>query len=113
MSTKGLSRKYRALSLKRTIPNDDPFLSAPVLATIKQSRGFIQPVGGAETFSHVKPDQLVTHRLYSPVDLPALYGDIVVQGGDSYNVEYADQPDGISGVQHHKEILLSRYGNGR
>jgi hypothetical protein len=69
--------------------------------------GFIQPVSGGESFSHLNLAEIVTSRLYCPVETVAEYGSIVTQAGKKYLVLCADQPYGISGTSDHKEILLS------
>ena len=73
--------------------------------------GFIQPVGGGESFDNYKIDEKVTARMYCPVSLNVVYGDKVSQGGIDYIVLYSFQPLGISQRLHHKEVLLGRYGD--
>ena len=69
--------------------------------------GFIQPVGGCETFREGKAGEQVTHRLYTGLSTPAEYGQRVTQSGQSYIVLYGGiQAGGISAVGHHKEVLL-------
>lgn len=67
-------------------------------------RGFIQPVSGSENFSHLNLGQTVSARLYCPIETNLNYGDTI---GD-YRVMYSFQPNGISGTEHHKEVLLSQ-----
>jgi len=69
-------------------------------------RGFIQPTGGGEGFKNGKGGESATHRLYTHVTTPCRYGYKVTQGGQSYVMLYAIQPDGISGTGHHKEVIL-------
>lgn len=104
-----LSRRYQAFALSRK-DTSDPF--EPTESDVGTYRGFLQPVNSSETFEHLKADQEVTHRLYTNVDTPALYGDFVTYGALKYTVIYGFQPDGISSVEHHKEILVGRYGSG-
>ena len=78
-------------------------------AVVQYSRGFIQPVSGGENLDYLRLDDKATHRLYCPVDLPAIYGDIIEQKGERFIVVYADQPNGITGFLFHKEILMKRY----
>lgn len=70
--------------------------------------GFIQPVSSGETFSQVKAGEKVSHRLYTTLSCGAVYGDRVQWNGVYYVVVSADQPDGISSVGHHKEILIQQ-----
>ena len=69
--------------------------------------GFIQPVSGGESFAHLNLTEIVTSRMYCPVETIAEYGSIVTQAGRKYLVLYSDQPAGISATLDHKEILLS------
>ncbi len=68
--------------------------------------GFIQPVSGKENYRDGKAGEQATHRLYTDLETPAKYGYKVTQFGQSYIILYAIQPGGISGVDHHKEILM-------
>jgi len=69
-------------------------------------QGFIQPISGHEKFRDGKNGEQATHRLYTSVDTPAIYGYKVIQNSQEYIMIYAIQPSGISGVEHHKEIVL-------
>lgn len=68
--------------------------------------GFIQPVGGNESFQHFNFASRVTARLYCPVELEITHGMDVEQDDIIYSVLYASQPGGVSNVGSHKEILL-------
>jgi hypothetical protein len=83
-------------------PTDDP-----TVADVGTFRGFIQPVSGGEASRFAKLDELVTHRLYCPVSVALEYGDVVTQGEYTGVVVFSNQAEGIAGVDHHKEILLS------
>ena len=104
-----LSRRYRPYTLTEK-NTDDPF--GPAESVVEQGRGFLQPVNSSETFEHLKSDQEITARLYTNVDSIAKYGHILTYEGNKYTVVYALQPQGISSVGHHKEILVGRYGSG-
>ena len=69
-------------------------------------KGFIQPAGGGEVFRDQKSGEESTHKLYTGVSVTINKGDKVSQGGQDYIVVSARQPDGVSAVQHHKEISL-------
>lgn len=73
-------------------------------------KGFLQPVSGSESFDHFKQDEKVTHRLYTDVSTRLLYGDIITYSGLDYTVVFSLQENGISGIERHKEILVSRRG---
>ncbi len=68
--------------------------------------GFIQPVFGKENYRDGKAGEQATHMLYTDLNTPAKYGYKVTQNGQSYIIIYAIQPAGISGVAHHKEVLM-------
>lgn len=72
-------------------------------------QGYIQPVSGGETFQDGKAGELVTHRLYTAVSVPAKYGNKITQDSVDYIVIYSDQVGGVTNRQHHKEILLGRF----
>jgi len=82
------------------------------LGTAQTGQGFIQPVGGNESFQHFNLAARVTARLYCPVGLNVKHGDIVTQDGIAYNVLYSEQPNGIAGTGSHKEVLLGRVESG-
>lgn len=67
-------------------------------------QGFIQPIGGNESFAHLNLGQVVSARLYCPIETLLNYGDTI----GAYTVIYSFMPDGISGTGHHKEVLLSQ-----
>lgn len=69
-------------------------------------KGFIQPIGGGEAFRDGKAGEQATHRLYTGIVTPSKYGYRVTQNGQSYIMLYAIQPNGISGVNDHQEIIL-------
>lgn len=72
-------------------------------------KGFIQPISGGETYRDGKAGEQATHRLYTSVQTPSIYGYKVIQNGQSYIMLYAIQPTGISGVDHHKEIVMGLF----
>lgn len=104
-----LSRRYRPYTLTEK-NTTDPF--APTESVVEQGRGFLQPVSSSETFEHLKSDQEISARLYTNVDTVAKYGHTLTYEGSKYTVLYAFQPEGVSSVGHHKEILVGRYGSG-
>ena len=83
--------------------------TAVAWGTVGTYKGFIQPVGGSETFRDGKAGEQVTHRLYTGLSTPAEYGQRVTQSGRTYIVLYTDQVNGISAVGHHKEVLLGDF----
>jgi hypothetical protein len=68
--------------------------------------GFIQPIGGNESFQHFNFASRVTARLYAPLTLAITHGMDVEQDGVVYSVLYASQAGGVSNTGSHKEILL-------
>ncbi len=68
--------------------------------------GFIQPIGGGETFRDGKAGEQATHRLYTTVDTPVIYLNRVTQNSQPYLMLYAIQPAGVSGINRHKEIIM-------
>ena len=84
-----------------------PARSGSAYSTVSGTwRGFIQPRKGGETFREQKGGTEVSFVLYSDVATPAVYGDKITQSGQSYIVMSPIQPEGISSVDHHKEIDL-------
>ncbi len=86
---------------------DDTAATAWTLAGVYQ--GFIQPVGGGETFREGKNGEQGTHRLYCPLPVVIDYGDKVVWNSLDFKVLYSIQPTGISGRGRHKEIILGLF----
>lgn len=78
-----------------------------VLISNSNDLGYIQPVGGNETFDKGKGGTLVQFRMFSPMENTSLlFGDKVTQNGKSYTVTWPGEPIGISGEGHHQEILM-------
>ena len=72
--------------------------------------GFIQPVSGNETFRESRSGEDIEARMYCPLDTPGKYGyRVTAENGTIYKMLYASQPEGISAVNDHKEILLGRF----
>lgn len=105
MSIKSFYKPYllekRVVSAKST--------TATTYGTAIVCSGFIQPIGGNETFKQGKGGEDVTSRLYNSANTVHAYGDKVTQSGQAYIVLYGTQPDGISGRNHHNEILLGAF----
>lgn len=80
--------------------------TAPVYHDVGVFRGFIQPSSGNETTTQGGLREEYSHILYCDVSTPAQYGDRVQANGVTWRVVFAAQPTGISGVNHHKELLL-------
>ena len=72
--------------------------------------GFIQPVSGKENFRNGRAGEQVEALMFTGIDTPGEYGYRVTQNGQSYMMLYTLQPEGISGVGHHKEITLGAVG---
>lgn len=94
---------YKTFTLFERVDND---FSGATYSSVGTFKGFIQPIGGGESFRDGKGGEAATHRLYTDVSTPGLYGDRVVQGSQFYKILYAIQPEGISAVNHHKEMIL-------
>jgi len=101
-----LTDYYKPLSIYRTVASATPG-QTPTEITIGFYKGFIQPVSSSETFMQGKSAEVATHRLYTYMKTPIVKGDRVNQNSQNYRViSSVIQPGGISGVDHHKEILL-------
>ena len=100
-----LEQKYKPLELQRQTPGTSQ-MDEPTYVKVGVFRGFIQPVSGGESSAFDKVAERFSHRLYTNIATPAIYGDRVIQGGVTWRVVYATQVDGISSVGHHKEVLL-------
>jgi len=106
-----LERFYKKFALSRPMLSADGVSYANTL--VGNFKGFLQPVSGAEFSLHQKLDDRIDAKLFCPVAVPAKYGDVVTYSGESWRVVWASgQYDGISSVNNHKEILLTRYGDG-
>lgn len=101
-----LEGHYRQLAITKY--TNDGF--SIVSSTPVDGVGFIQPIGGNESFAHLTLSQRVNGRLYCPIDQAIKEGDIIQQGGVYWIVVFADLPTGAGGVSHHKECLLGKYG---
>jgi hypothetical protein len=77
--------------------------------TLAGYSGFIQPISGNEIFRDGKGGEQATHRLYTNVSTPGVYGYKVEQNSQTYIMLYALQPGGISNVGHHKEVILGLF----
>ena len=105
MSIKVLEKYFTAFTLYTITPPGTGWGDSTWTAA-GNYKGFIQPISGGEVFQDGKAGEKATHRLYTYVSTPVNYGDKVSQGGQDYFVIYAIQPAGISGVNHHKEVIL-------
>jgi hypothetical protein len=75
---------------------------------VQTFRGFIQSRSGNENTSYSSSNEKVSAILYTSIDVNLEYGGLI---NDKYKVISQDNENGISGVNHHKEILLgSRLG---
>jgi len=70
-------------------------------------KGFMQPISGNEVFQKGKGGESASYRFYTGMRTPVKYGYRITIGNQSYMMLYAEQPTGISGTQHHKEIICS------
>lgn len=103
-----LRSRYTPFTLTRPLPGTRT-VDEPTTRVVAYGRGLIQPVSGSQgQFLGPVINETVTHRLYTDVNLPAQGGDKVTQNGVSWTVVFATQPDGISSVGDHKEILLGK-----
>lgn len=102
-----LTRYYKPLELFRKPTINDSFNDSSDYEKIGNYRGFIQPISGGETFRDGKGGESATHRLYTGLATPIFYGDRITQNNQNYTVLYGIQPEGISSVEHHKEIILA------
>jgi len=99
---------YRALTYQAY--TDDGYTRT--LGTAQDGKGFIQPIGGNESFEHFNLSARPTSRMYCPVSLALKHGDIINQDSLAYNVLWSEQPTGISSTGSHKEVLLGRVESG-
>ena len=73
-------------------------------------KGFIQPTGGGQQYKQGKGGEQAEFVFYTELRTPVDYGHkIVDKEGNSVMMLYTDQPQGISGTKHHKEIACSRF----
>ncbi len=95
---------YVSLSIERPSRGKS---TDPVTITTFGIDGFLQPVstGFSNDFRNGKGGEKASHRLYSYVSTDLVYGDKVINDSQSYIVLYGIQPDGVSGVGHHKEFI--------
>lgn len=100
------SKYYTALTIEEWVDDDE---SGASWKSIGGYKGFIQPIGGGESFQKGKNGESATHRMYTFVSTPSQQGWRVTQGGQSYVMLWAIQPDGISSVGSHKEIILGLF----
>ena len=67
-------------------------------------QGFIQYRNGSENTMYSSNGELVNAVLYTSIDNEFTYGSKI---NGKYKVISSEQDNGVSGVGHHKEILLS------
>jgi hypothetical protein len=107
LSIKVLEKYFTSFALyRRNEPAPGTWGSPTYVLQTGNYKGFIQPISGNENLQDGKSGEKATHRLYTYVNTSVQYGDKIVQGGQNYFVIYAIQPAGISGVGHHKEIIM-------
>lgn len=97
-------RRFYSQALLQSKSSGD-FNTAPAWTTKQIIKGFMQPVNGGEQFKELKAGEVATHRFYTNLSTSAVYGDRIAVNGVNYTVLFAGQPNGISAVNHHKEIL--------
>ena len=98
---------YHSLTIEEKTGGDfDPVSWVAVSGTYT---GFIQPIGSSEVFEKGKAGEKATHRLYTAVDTPCEYGYRVTYNSQEYIMIQVIQPSGISGRDHHKEIILGLF----
>jgi len=101
-----LSNLYETIVIERNVSTGFDNATWTTVST-STDVGFIQPVSGAGEFKAGKNGEKVTSRMYTPMDNTLIsYGDRVTQDSQKYLVVWPLQPSGISGKDHHKEILL-------
>ena len=104
-----IERYYEPFTLSRQADGAD-LMSEPSYAEVGTYRGFIQPVGGNESSAFNAQAESYSHRLYTDVSTPVLYGDRITQSGLTWRAVFVSQPEGISGRVHHKEIGIEYVG---
>jgi hypothetical protein len=103
-----IEKYYKSLVIKEQVTTGGSF-GTPAFNTVGTYKGFIQPVLGSEHVRNGKGQEEATHRLYTSLSTPFKYGYIVTQNSIDYMMLYGTQPSGISGKEHHKEILMGLY----
>jgi hypothetical protein len=101
-----LTRYYRPCVIYK---RDDTDQYHPVRIFVGTYRGLIQPLSGSGIYAKGKNGEESTHRFYTDMGTPCEYGYEVTQFGINYIMNFTEQPKGISGTGHHKEILCSRF----
>lgn len=100
--------RYKPFTLKRKTAGARE-VDEPTTTVVGYFRGFVQPISAGESqFLGPKAGELRSHRLYCPLNVPALDGDIVEQDSVEWTVTNPTQGSGISGVGRHKELLLQQ-----
>lgn len=101
-----LARRYRPFELYRLTPGASS-VDEPTRERVGTYRGFIQPISGSETTQANALKELRSHRLYTSTQTPVEQGDEIEQDGVTYRAVFTTQVNGISSVQHHKEVDLA------
>jgi hypothetical protein len=100
-----IERYYRPFTLNRQTPGASA-VDEPTFEAVGIYRGFIQPVSAAVTTNAEGFEERRTHRLYTYVSTPIQFGDEIVQDSVRFRAVNATQPNGVSAVNHHKEVDL-------
>ena len=100
-----LDNYYKALTLTKTTSTE----WGGIVDVVTNWTGFIQPISGGEVFKNGRAGEEITHRLYIATNFTGVYRDKVIQNSISYRIVYSNQVEGISSVDHHKEILLELF----
>jgi hypothetical protein len=104
-----LKAKYRPIKVYKKITPEDrhqqPYWED---VTGEKDVAFIQPSSGKFQVKRNKGGEDITHFAFQPMDVSNTLetGDKVEQDDQTYIVEYATQPTGISGRNNHKEVDL-------
>ena len=71
--------------------------------------GFIQPLSGSEHFKDGKNGEKAEFLMFTYIETPVKYGYEVEQDEEKYKMLYTNTPKGVSGLGHHKEIVLGEF----
>jgi hypothetical protein len=80
---------------------------------VKEFQGFLQYRGGDFTQQNQANIDTKTAILYTDLGQGIIVDDIIKQNTDEYQVRSIQEVEGIAGVKHHQEVILSKNAKGQ
>ena len=103
-----LTNRYTPITIYQRINTESFSETSPTWQIVSGNyTGFIQLVSSTEKIQDGRKGEQATHRLYTGLNTPAVYGYKIIQGNENYIMLSSKQTGGVSNTGHHQEIILS------